>query len=145
MVTVPSDYVRESAIRELGVAPERVVVVPHGYEPDLLVTRTPADELRAIYGLGDGPVVVYPAMSAPHKNHVFLVELMATVWSEPDLRLVFIGGSGLADTLAERCFAAQPPHQRPNTPREIQAGRGEVASPALIDVSIGIHQPLQNR
>ncbi len=112
MVTVPSDYVRESAIRELGVTPERVVVVPHGYEPDLLVTRTPADELRAIYGLGDGPVVVYPAMSAPHKNHVFLVDLLRERWTDPALRLVLIGGAGMAEEALRGAIAAAPDHVR---------------------------------
>src|SRR5687768_17514030 len=68
-VLVPSEYVRRTVVERLGVAPERTSVVPHGYEPALLRDVTPADELRARYGLGDDPVLVYPAMTAPHKNH----------------------------------------------------------------------------
>lgn len=104
--TVPSEYVRRSMVRELGVDGERIVVVPHGYEPDLLVERSEPDELRRRLGLGDGPVLVYPAMTAPHKNHVFLVELLETVWREPDLRLVLIGGSGLAAGALDQAIAA---------------------------------------
>ena len=108
LVTVPSEYVRQSVVRELAVQPERVMVVPHGYEPELLVERSTEADLRARFALGDGPVVVYPAMTAPHKNHAFLVELMSTVWSDPDLRLVLIGGSGLAAADLERAIAAAP-------------------------------------
>jgi alpha-1,3-rhamnosyl/mannosyltransferase len=112
LVTVPSEYVRGSAIRELGLSPDRVMVVPHGYEPELLVARTPEDELRATYALGDGPVVVFPAMSAPHKNHVFLVDLLRERWTDPDLRLVLIGGPGLAEEELRGAIAAAPDHVR---------------------------------
>jgi alpha-1,3-rhamnosyl/mannosyltransferase len=108
VVTVPSEYVRSSVVRELGVAPDDVVVVPHGYEPELLVERAPADELRRRYALGDGPVLVYPAMAAPHKNHEFLVELLERVWREPDLRLVLIGGGGLASAALDARIGAAP-------------------------------------
>lgn len=112
LVTVPSEYVRGSAVRELGLSPDRVMVVPHGYEPGLLVDRTPADTLRASYGLGDGPVLVYPAMSAPHKNHTFLVDLLREQWTDPDLRLVLIGGAGLAEEELRGAIAASPDHVR---------------------------------
>lgn len=112
LVTVPSEYVRGSAIRELGLAPERVMVVPHGFEPDLLVARTPTDELRARYALGDGPVVVFPAMSAPHKNHTFLVDLLREQWTDPSLRLVLIGGRGQAEEELGGAIAASPDHVR---------------------------------
>ena len=42
-------------------------------------TSTPADELRRRYGLGDGPLVVYPAITHPHKGHRFLLDLLAAV------------------------------------------------------------------
>ncbi|MFN8022680.1 MAG: glycosyltransferase family 1 protein [Acidimicrobiales bacterium] len=109
VVTVPSEYVRRSVVRELGIEGDRVVVVPHGYEPELLVERTPADELRERFALGDGRVLVYPAMSAPHKNHRFLVELLETEWRDPDLRLVLIGGRGLAAEALDAAIAAASP------------------------------------
>lgn len=106
VVTVPSEYVRGSVVEQLGVAPERVVVVPHGYEPSLLADRTGEAELRARMHLGEGPVLVYPAMSAPHKNHVFLVEMLRHAWTDPDLRLVLIGGRGRGEPALDAALAA---------------------------------------
>jgi alpha-1,3-rhamnosyl/mannosyltransferase len=96
VVTVPSDYVRDSVVRAYGVHEGRVMVVPHGIEPALATDVTPADVLRARYALGDGPIVVYPAVSHPHKHHRFLLQMMRDHWREPDLRLVLTGGAGLA-------------------------------------------------
>jgi alpha-1,3-rhamnosyl/mannosyltransferase len=106
LVTVPTEYVRQSVVDEFGVAAERVVVVPHGVEPELLVDRTDEATLRSRFALGDGPVLVYPAMSAPHKNHRFLIDLMSTEWTDPDLRLIFIGGGGAAADDVHAAIAA---------------------------------------
>ena len=97
IVTVPSDYVRRSVIDAFGVDAARVRVVPHGVERDLLVDATSEDELRRRYSLGDGPVIVYPAVTNPHKNHRFLIDLMSSKWRDQDLRLVLTGGTGAAE------------------------------------------------
>lgn len=97
VVTVPSEFVKGTVVEALDVAPERVVVVPHGVEPELGVGATPADELRARYGLGERRVLVLPAATFPHKGHRFLLDLLAGPWADGDLCLVFIGGRGLAD------------------------------------------------
>lgn len=97
VVTVPSDYVRRSVIEAYGADRSRVRVVPHGFEPDLLRDITTEDELRKRFSLGDGPVIVYPAVTNHHKNHRFLIDLLASSWRDPDLRLVLIGGSGTAE------------------------------------------------
>ncbi|MCU1361306.1 MAG: putative glycosyltransferase [Ilumatobacteraceae bacterium] len=120
VVTVPSEYVRRSVVTELRVDADRVVVVPHGYEPALLVERTPQADLRQRLGLGDSRVVVYPAMTAPHKRHTFLVELMRRHWTDGDLRLVLIGGRGMADDDLTRAIAASPAAVRD---RIVRAGR----------------------
>ena len=96
-VMVPSEYVRTSVIDAYAVDPSRVAVVPHGFEPDLLVDFTDEQELRKRFEFGDGPVIVYPAVTHPHKNHLFLIDLLATTWRDPDLRLVLIGGRGTAE------------------------------------------------
>jgi len=98
VIAVPSEYVRGTVIDAYGVAPERVVVVPHGMEPTLGDAATPEPELRAKYHLGAGPVVVLPAMTHPHKGHRFLLRVMAQHWTDPDLRLAFVGGSGSAES-----------------------------------------------
>jgi glycosyltransferase involved in cell wall biosynthesis len=112
LVAVPSEYVRASTATQLRVPIEGVVVVPHGYEPQLLVERTDQAELRARLGLGASRVLVYPAMTAPHKRHQFLVELMQRHWTDDDLRLVLIGGHGSAEQALSQSIAAAPPSVR---------------------------------
>jgi alpha-1,3-rhamnosyl/mannosyltransferase len=102
VVTVPSEYVRGSVIKAYGADPAGVRVVPHGFEPALLRDITDEDELRDRFSLGDGPVIVYPAVTHRHKNHKFLIALLDSHWRSPDLRLAFIGGSGTADEEVRR-------------------------------------------
>jgi alpha-1,3-rhamnosyl/mannosyltransferase len=100
-VAVPSEFVRSTIVEAYAVDAARVLVVPHGFEPELIGDVAPADELRARFGLGSGPLLVYPAMAAAHKNHAFLLRVLAERWRDPDLRLVLIGGRGpLSDELA---------------------------------------------
>ena len=97
VVAVPSEYVRGSVVEAYGVDPDRVMVVPHGIEPAVAGDVTPEAELRARYALGDGPVIVYPAVTHPHKGHDFLLQMMRHHWRDPDLRLVLTGGAGMAE------------------------------------------------
>ncbi|MFZ4719780.1 MAG: glycosyltransferase family 4 protein [Ilumatobacteraceae bacterium] len=97
IVAVPSDYVRGSVVEAYGVDPDRVMVVPHGIEPALQSDITPEPVLRDRYALGDGPVIVYPAVTHPHKHHEFLLRMMRDHWKDPDLRLVLTGGEGAAE------------------------------------------------
>ncbi len=97
VVTVPSSYVRGTVVSAWSVPPERVVVVPHGIEAHLGEGATSEAELRDRYGLGNDRIVVYPAVTHPHKNHRFLLTLLAQHWRDSDLRLVLIGGRGSAE------------------------------------------------
>lgn len=97
VVTVPTEFVRGTVIDAYDIEPEAVVVVPHGIEPTLGSAATPETELRDRYRLGDGPVVVLPAMTHPHKGHRFVLEVMAAHWHDPSLRLVLTGGRGAAE------------------------------------------------
>jgi alpha-1,3-rhamnosyl/mannosyltransferase len=97
VVAVPSEYVRESVVQAYGVDPQRVMVVPHGIEPALAHEITPEPDLRRKYALGDGPVLVYPAVTHPHKRHEFLLRMLRDHWTDPDLRLVLTGGQGMAE------------------------------------------------
>lgn len=92
LTIVPSDFVRRSVLSRLSIDPDRVVVVPHGV--DVLAHPTPADVLTERYRL-DGPVILYPAITYPHKNHGLLVEAFAEVHRQrPDALLVLTGGRG---------------------------------------------------
>jgi glycosyltransferase involved in cell wall biosynthesis len=97
LVAVPSDYVRASVIEAYRVEESRVRVVPHGFEPGLRSDITDEGILRERYDLDDRPVIVYPAVTNPHKNHQFLIDLLATAWRDVDVLLVLIGGSGSAE------------------------------------------------
>jgi alpha-1,3-rhamnosyl/mannosyltransferase len=97
VIAVPTDYVRRTVIDAYGTDPERVMVVPHGVEPALGSDAPSAFELRRDYGLGSGRVLLFPAITHPHKGHLFLLQVMATSWTDPDLRLVLLGGAGSAD------------------------------------------------
>ena len=97
VVAVPTDYVRRTVVEAYGADPDHVLVVPHGVEGSLGSDAPSALELRRRYGIGAGRMIVYPAITHPHKNHRFLFELMARHWTDPDLRLVLLGGKGSAD------------------------------------------------
>lgn len=96
MVVVPSGYVRSRVMEAFGIAAERVRVVPHGIGSSTQDLADP-QSLRTRYHLGDGPVFVYPAITHPHKNHGLLLTAMARYWKDPDLRLVLLGGQGVAE------------------------------------------------
>ncbi len=113
VVAVPSEYVRESVVQAYGVSPERVMVVPHGIEPAVVSQVTSPSELRLRYALGEGPIIVYPAVTHPHKHHRFLLQMMRDHWRDPDLRLVFTGGPGMADAEVAAC----------DDPRVLRLGR----------------------
>ena len=104
VIAVPTEYVRSTVIDRFEVDPERVVVVRHGIEPDIGRGARSEEELRDAYGLGTGRVLVLPAITHPHKGHEFLLDVMATHWTDPDLRLVLLGGRGLADDAVERAI-----------------------------------------
>lgn len=97
VVAVPTEYVRTTVIDAYGTDPDTVVVVPHGVEASLGSDAPSEFELRRDYGLGSGRVIVFPAITHPHKNHLFLLDLMATAWTDPELRLVMLGGEGSAE------------------------------------------------
>jgi alpha-1,3-rhamnosyl/mannosyltransferase len=91
-IVVPSEFVRGTVVERLGVDPDRVVAIPHGVEPPRAATDL--DEVTERYRL-DGPVVLYPAITYPHKNHRVLVSAFAAlVERHPGAVLVLTGGEG---------------------------------------------------
>ena len=96
MVTVPSPYVRDTLVERFAVDPAKVRVVVHGIE-SVDVSSIDEQAARRRFGLLDIPYFIYPAITHPHKNHRFLVELLAGPWASRDEHLLFIGGAGRAD------------------------------------------------
>jgi glycosyltransferase involved in cell wall biosynthesis len=92
VIVTPSEFVRQSVLTHVGVEPASVVVVPHAV--DLPRATTPRPELEERYEL-DGPVILYPAITYPHKNHRTLVAAFAdVVRRHPGALLVLTGGEG---------------------------------------------------
>ncbi|CAB4593440.1 MAG: glycosyltransferase [Actinobacteria bacterium] len=97
LIAVPSEFVKQTVIEAYKIDERRIVVIPHGVEGTLGVHATPQDELRTKYNLGTGPIVVMPAITHPHKGHHFLLNVMKKFWAQEGIRLVLIGGEGLAE------------------------------------------------
>ena len=103
VVATPSEFVRGTVIDAFGIDAARVVVVPHGVRrADPPPVEQIADARRR-YSVGEGPYVVYPAITHPHKNHRLLFDVMARHWVDP-LRLVLLGGVGAADAEVDRAI-----------------------------------------
>ncbi|CAB4611260.1 unannotated protein [freshwater metagenome] len=99
-VAVPSRFVAGTLTQAFGTSPEKIGVVRHGLEAAFDSEATSEQELRRKYELGAGPVLVYPAITHPHKNHQFLLRLMGNAqgaWADPNVRLVCAGSAGSVD------------------------------------------------
>ncbi|MSO85989.1 MAG: glycosyltransferase family 1 protein [Acidimicrobiia bacterium] len=92
LVITPSEFVRRSLISRFDTDPAGVVAVPHGVGVPPVVSA-PADVINR-YSI-TGPMVLYPAITYPHKNHRTLLEAFAVVVvHHPDAILVLPGGQG---------------------------------------------------
>jgi alpha-1,3-rhamnosyl/mannosyltransferase len=105
-IAVPSNFVGTTLIDAFGTDPARIVVVPHGFDPPAVEGLVAENALRDRYRLGSRSVLVYPAITHPHKGHRLLVELLAGPWADPNLVLVLLGGAGAADGAVSEAIAA---------------------------------------
>lgn len=92
-VAVPSAYVRETLIDRFGLDPAAVHVVVHGIE-SVDASMLDVSTTRNKFGVAGFPYFIYPAVTHPHKNHTFLVDLLAGPWRTSGVHLLFIGGEG---------------------------------------------------
>ena len=121
VIATPSEYVKSVVVEHFGTDPATIVVVPHGVEPHLGRDAPSESDLRRHYGLGLGPVLVFPAITHPHKGHRFLLEVMARTWTDPDLRLVLLGGSGAVAAEVDRAIVELGLQQRIIRPGRVPA------------------------
>jgi glycosyltransferase involved in cell wall biosynthesis len=96
VIVTLAESTRDMLVERLRVDPRRVEVIPAGIRPptaeELVAER--ALDVRERYDLGDAPFFLYPAITYPHKNHVFLLEAFGPVaHRHPETRLVLTGGS----------------------------------------------------
>jgi len=107
-IAVPTPFVAGTLTDHFGVDAAKIGVVRHGLEPHM-DAPTPEAELRVKYSLGSGPVVVFPAITHPHKNHRFLLDLMVNggpSWADRSLRVVFAGSEGNAERAVRGAVSA---------------------------------------
>jgi alpha-1,3-rhamnosyl/mannosyltransferase len=99
---------------------------------------TEATVLRQRYDL-DGPVVLYPAITYPHKEHrTLLTAFAATVAEHPDAVLVLPGGAGGAED-AVRAQIAEGPGLRHRVRRLGRIPEEDVAG--LLDLAAVVAVP----
>lgn len=92
-VAVPSAYVRETLLDRFGLDPATVHVVVHGIEA-VDASALDVSRIRDKFGVAGFPYLVYPAITHPHKNHMFLIEMLAGSWRTTGVHLLFMGGEG---------------------------------------------------
>lgn len=94
IITTPSEYVRQTLINKFVISPAKVKVVRHGIDGQLGKSATSEQELRRRLRLENKDVLFLPAVTHPHKNHRFLLQLMKSHWVDKNLVLVCAGGKG---------------------------------------------------
>jgi len=94
-IAVPSAYVRGVLMEKFSLSGEKIHVVRHGVEA-LVRSEENIAHVRKKYGLENVEYFIYPAMTHPHKNHSFLVNLLAGPWKNRNEHVVFIGSPGRA-------------------------------------------------
>ncbi|MGO9322597.1 MAG: glycosyltransferase family 4 protein [Solirubrobacteraceae bacterium] len=80
---------REEVCAVLGIEPSRFSVIPHGHELARVAQATPAEAVRARYGLEGLRVVLCVAAKRPHKNQELLIRAARTL--DPDVAIVLAG------------------------------------------------------
>lgn len=101
-IAVPTQFVAQTLTESFGTPPSRLGVVRHGLENNLAGDTTSGQDLRQKLSLGSGPVLVFPAITHPHKNHQFLLTMMSEgneLWRDESLRVVFAGSAGSHDAV----------------------------------------------
>ena len=75
-VVVSFDHVKADLVRYFRLPPEKIHVCPIPITNDWLPSATPSDAVSARYKLA-GDVLLYPAQTWPHKNHLGLIKALA--------------------------------------------------------------------
>jgi glycosyltransferase involved in cell wall biosynthesis len=100
IVATVSDYSRRQIIETVGVAPERVMAIPHGVDHQRFrVDPAPGDEEALAQLHLPERFLFYPATLWPHKNHMALLDALTRV---PDdrVQLLLCGATaGRLDTV----------------------------------------------
>lgn len=82
-IIVNSQWIKDDVVKQFGLAPDKVQVVPEAAPTSFMSTITDADRARTLqrYGL-TGKFLLYPNNTWPHKNHARLLEALAYLRDE---------------------------------------------------------------
>ncbi len=98
LICTPSEWVAGRVVDRLGADPSKLRVVPSTWDdpgPDVAPPDPATTDLLA--RLDGFEVVLYPAITHPHKNHVVLLRAMSRLAaSRRSMRLVLTGSRGAA-------------------------------------------------
>ena len=98
LVLADSQSTRQDVIELMGVAPDRVDVVPAGVEPRFRPINDPEilQQTRQRYHLGSGPLILSLGTLEPRKNFSGLMKAFAVLREREKIphRLVIAGGKG---------------------------------------------------
>jgi len=87
-VVVNSQWIKDDLVRQYGLSPGKVQVVPLG-PPSQVYSRPSENDLSAVqekYRLRQ-PFALYPAVTWPHKNHLRLLEALAHLRDQKGLEI----------------------------------------------------------
>ena len=107
VVCAPSHWVANCVVERFGISDEKVRVVSSTWDTQAS-HDSPLSHSVLLERLGEGPMLLYPAATHPHKNHLTLLEAVDRLASRhPDLTVVFTGGTGRAELeVAQRIGSA---------------------------------------
>src|SRR5262249_3807685 len=105
VITV-SEFSRRQLVQALGVAADRIDVVPNGI--DERFAPGDGDAVRRRLGLGEGPVALFLGGLKSRKNLPLLLDTWRAVTRvRPDARLLIAGSGTLESTLRHRAAALE--------------------------------------
>ncbi|HEV2055349.1 MAG TPA: glycosyltransferase family 1 protein [Methylomirabilota bacterium] len=102
-ILTPSEYVKQTVCERYRVAPEKVVVTPHGADPFFLAAPAPGELEASERRVSAGRFLLYVGALAPHKNVAGLLRAFARLRTRPEaegVRLVAVAGPGRVPDIA---------------------------------------------
>jgi PEP-CTERM/exosortase A-associated glycosyltransferase len=95
-----------------GVAPDKIGIMPNGVDLGLFGAPLPRDEaLAAELDLGNGPVVGFIGSFYDYEGLDDLIDAMPSLLAtQPDARLLLVGGGPMAEVLRRRAEASPAAH-----------------------------------
>ena len=127
LVVTLTDFVADDVHERLGVPTEKLARVPPGIQAPPSASAADRQAVADRYRLGDRPFFLYPAITFPHKNHLFLVHAFAVVRARhPEALLVLTGGEGEREQLVRDAIHRLGLHDHVRRPGRIPAADLEV-------------------